>query len=173
MVTGLTGISKVHPTVIESVTLPLLFHALPEHAPGLYDTSSRDKYRSILRSLSELCVQPALFETLVIRITTKLDFLTSSTSTAEEPTTQEARECEVAYAWDLLHCLAGVIDKKVDDKHVDVVKHFDTIVPRLYALCISAAAPKLGGQEPLFRDRRLLTVVGRITERLVWELNAE
>jgi DNA repair/transcription protein MET18/MMS19 len=175
VVKGLNIIAKIHPTIIESTTLPPLFHSLPDHAPDLQDTISRDKYRSILHSLGELCIQPALFETLVVRITTKLDllFISPPTAAVDGQNPEEERECEVAYAWDLLHCLSAVIEKKLEEKHVDVIKHFDTLVPRLYALCVTAAAPRVGDGKPLFRDRRLLGTVGRITERLVWELNSE
>ena len=138
---------------------------------------SREKYRSILDSLSQLCIQPALFETLVIRILTKLDLLSDSTKPSADGDVDmaaaEALECSVAYAWDLLNCLSGVIDVKLEAKHVDVVKHFHQIVPRVSGLAVSAAAPKSADCEPLFRDRRLLSSIGRIIENLTWELSAE
>jgi DNA repair/transcription protein MET18/MMS19 len=64
----------------------------------------REKYRSILASLSELCIQPSLFETLVIRINNKLDLLASTPITAAGAngvSPDEARECTIAYIWDL------------------------------------------------------------------------
>ena len=172
VVKGLTSVSKVNSSVVEETTLPLLFHNLPDHSPSIQDTAARDRYRSILKSLSELCVQPALFETLVIRVTTKLELL-SSTPAEQLPAESiegEYRECEIAYAFDLLHCLSSVIETKVSDKHVDIVKHFDRIIPRLYTLVVGAAGEKEGA---LFRDTRLLGIVGRISEILMWELNAE
>lgn len=147
----------------------------------------------MLSSLGELCISPALFETLVVRILSKLDVLASAqqeSASADQPMTGETevtdRECAIAYAYDLLHCLAGVIDTKLDatPKHVDVLKHFETIVPRLYGLCFAAALtgkPALaivpGSRDenagPLFRDRRLLVLVGKLATRLVYELDAE
>jgi DNA repair/transcription protein MET18/MMS19 len=58
-------------------------------------------------------------------------------------------------------------------KHVDVVKYFDQIVPRLYALAVTAATPRIGDVIPVFRDRRLLSVIARVSETLTWELNTE
>ena len=174
----LTSISKVKSAVVETTTLPLLFHNLPDKAPSVSDMEAREKYRSILGSLSDLCIQPPLFETLVIRITTKLDLLSSATpspsSDGDDPMPEaDARECTIAYAWDLLDCLSGVIDAKIDLKHADVIRFFDQIIPRLNGLAIRAAAPRVGEVEPLFRDWRLLSIIGRISETLMWELSAE
>ena len=85
----------------------------------------------------------------------------------------EARECGVAYAWDLLNCLSGVLETKLEAKHVDLVKYFDQIVPRLFGLAVSATTPRMGDVEPIFRDRRLLALVSRMTETLTWELTVE
>jgi DNA repair/transcription protein MET18/MMS19 len=65
------------------------------------------------------------------------------------------------------------LDSKIKEKHVDVVKYFDKIIPRLYSLVISAAGLKNSGRAPFFQDRRLLSIIGRITETLMWELSAE
>ena len=138
---------------------------------------AREKYHSILDSLSQLCIQPAHFETLVIRLLAKLDLLSNpAQSSADDDidmAAAEALECSVAYAWDLLNCLSGVIEAKLAAKHVDVVKHFHQIVPRLSGFALSAAAPRSGDSELLFRDRRLLSSVGRIIENLTWQLGAE
>ncbi|KAK8849457.1 hypothetical protein IAR55_004790 [Kwoniella newhampshirensis] len=176
VINGLTSISKIHPTTIESITLPLLFHNLPDQAPGVSEATARDKYRSILGSLSELCVQPALFQTLVIRITTKLDLLSSTPSkydTDESMGEADYKECNIAYAWDLLNTLNGVIDAKLQSKHIDVSKYFEQLIPRLFTLVISAAQPKVGDVKPLFSDRRLLSIVARVLETMMWELQPE
>ena len=156
--------------------MPLLFHSLPDRAPQTSDIVGRSKYRTILASLAELCVQQSLFETLVIRINNKLDLLVSTPLTAASSgneTPDEARECTIAYAWDLINTLSTVVDSKLKAKHVDVVKYFDQIVPRLYGLAVTAAAPRVGDVVPIFRDRRLLNVIARVSETLTWELNAE
>lgn len=140
---------------------------MPEQAPAESDFDGRDKYRSILSSLSELCVLPSLFETLVVRITTKLDLLSSAGADVEQ--TPSERETTVAYAWDLLNTLRSVLDQKLAAKHVDVARHYAQIVPRLFGLVVSAALPRADRHIPLFRDHRLLVVVASIAEALFWE----
>ncbi|WWD04098.1 hypothetical protein V865_002163 [Kwoniella europaea PYCC6329] len=180
IIKSLTTISVHHPTIIESLTLPLLFHNLPDSAPPASDHLHREKYRSILSSLNELCVAPALFQTLVIRITTKLDLIsTSSSSTSNEldETMDEAesefdlRECNIAYSWDLLNTLQRVVDKKIKEKHQDLIRYFDQIVPRLFTLIVGASTSR--DDKALFRDRRLIGIVARLVESLVWVLNTE
>ena len=174
VIKGLTTISTSHSALIESVTLPLLFHYLPDSAPPLADITAREKYRSILKSLSELCVLPSLFETLVIRVNSKLDLLASTPlKSGSEESLDDTRECTIAYIYDLINTLSTVIDKKLAEKHTDVIKYFDQIVPRLYGLVVSAAMPRIGDVEPVFRDRRILGVVSRVSETLTWELNTE
>lgn len=121
-------------------------------------------------------MQQSLFETLVIRINNKLELLASTSLTAAasgSETPDEARECAIAYAWDLINTLSTVIESKLKAKHVDVVKYFDQIIPRLYGLAVAAAAPRVGDVIPIFRDRRLLNVIARVSESLTWELNNE
>ncbi|WWC73452.1 uncharacterized protein I206_107422 [Kwoniella pini CBS 10737] len=171
VIKALTTISTHHPTIIESLTLPLLFHNLPDTAPGGEEHIAREKYRSILISLKELCVQTALFQTLVIRITTKLDLLSSPTDKdidMDGESQFDRRECTIAYCWDLLHALQGVIDMKIKQKHGDLVRYFDQLVPRLMTLVISSTS-----NEGVFGDRRLIGLIAKIVESLVWELPSE
>lgn len=161
----------MHADVVQSLTLPILFHALPDEAPAADDSDTRESYRSVLRSLTELCTMPALFETLTVRITTKLDLLSSSDLSGSSGAGPSRRECVVAYAWDLLHTLEDVVNKKIEDKHVDVARHYNAVVPRLASLAIKAAFDE--SSHALFRDRRLLVVIGSITETLFWELTPE
>lgn len=152
----------------------MLFHCLPDSAPPLADTTSREKYRSILKSLSELCILPSLFEALVIRVNSKVDMLaTKPINSQDGESADEVRECTIAYIYDLIHTLSSVIDSKLAAKHVDVIKYYDQIIPRLYGLAISAAIPRIGDIQPFFRDRRLLGVIARISETLTWELGIE
>ncbi len=86
----------------------------------------------------------------------------------------DIRECSVAYAWDLLNCLFGVIDAKLEAKHVDSVKYFDQIVPRLLGLVVNSATTRYKDMEShLFQDRRLVALAGQTTETMTWQLNSE
>ncbi|WVQ75192.1 hypothetical protein IAR50_004803 [Cryptococcus sp. DSM 104548] len=179
VITALTTISKSHAAVIESLTLPLMFHNLPETAPSVDEREAREKYRSILGSLSKLCTQPALWQTMIIRVTNKLDYLASaplqsSTDVSMDGSDgEDARECNIAYAWDLLNALSKVIDAKVKEKHVDVGKYYEELMPKLLGLVIGGAQAKVGGGNALFKDRRLVEIVGKIGERLMWDLSPE
>lgn len=165
---GLKTIAGVHPDGVEGVTLPLLFHTLPEAAPAQDDVDGRDAYRSILAALTDLCTLPALFETLVVRVSTKLDLLSSTAASAHS----HAREPTVAYAWDLLNTLQKVINIKLEAKHVDLPKYYSQVMPRLFGMAAAAAAPRDDTVIPLFRDRRLISIVAVIGEALFWELSA-
>jgi len=65
-------------------TLSLLFIALPDDAPSRDSPAEISKYRRVLHLLTKLCIQPTLFETLVIRLFAKLDILFSRASDAED-----------------------------------------------------------------------------------------
>lgn len=158
---GLKSIAASNPTIVQNSTLPLLFHALPDSAPAADDSAAREAYRRVLKALTELCAAPALFQTLVVRITTKLDLLSTAAGDAE---------CTAAYAWDLLHAVRVVLDAKLGDKHVDVPKYYAEIVPRFTQLAVVAAQ---SADRPLFRDVRLLRSTADITELLFWEQSAE
>lgn len=157
---GLKSIAASNPTIVQNSTLPLLFPALPDSAPSADDSAAREAYRRVLKALTELCAAPALFQTLVVRITTKLDLLSTAAGDAE---------CMAAYAWDLLHAVRVVLDAKLGDKHVDVPKYYTEIVPRFTQLAVAAAQ----ADRPLFRDVRLLRSIADITELLFWEQSAE
>lgn len=159
----------MQPSIIETSTLPLLFHSLPETAPSIDQTKQRSAYRAILAAIRDLCVSPSLFETLVIRIPNKLE------SVSAAPTTSGAEagdqfECDVAYAHDLVSCLDDTVKRKIKDKHVDVTKHYDSIVPKLWRMAVTAAMAK--GEGRMWRDRRLLGLLARLTDRLTWALDA-
>ncbi|EAL20722.1 hypothetical protein CNBE0870 [Cryptococcus deneoformans B-3501A] len=179
VIQALITISKSHPTVIESLTLPLLFHNLPSSAPSVEDFTARERYRSILGSLGRLCIQPALWGTMIVRVTSRLDVLVSATPENSEGADVEmddidARECNIAYAWDLLNSLLTVIEAKVKQKHMDVGKYYEELMPRLLGLVVRASQQKVGGSgEPLFKDRRLVAIVSKIEEKMIWELGAE
>lgn len=169
--TGLKAIAKSNPNIVQSSTLPLLFLALPDSAPAANDSKTREDYRNVLKSLTELCVSPALFQTLVVRITTKLDMLSSqpdTTAASEEGPSRH--ECNTAYAWDLLHAVKSILSEKLDRKHVDVPKYYSEIVPRFFQLVVIASQ---NPDHSLFRDPRLITAVADVTETLFWEQSPE
>lgn len=79
----------------------------------------------------------------------------------------------MSYAYDLLNSLHGVCGSKIEAKHPDMNKHFDTILSRLIRLAVDAAPARIGSVRPIWGDQRLLTLLGRVIQRLTWELPEE
>ena len=180
-VDALISISRLYADIVESTTLSLLFHNSPDRAPPVSDAAERDQYRRILTSLVKLCTLPSFFETLLIRVIAKLELLSSATfgssGDADVPMNGEEqvnpRECNIAYAYELLDSLVHVINAKLASKHTDVTKYFDKIIPHLHGLVVAAAVPRIGYVQPLFLDRRLLAIISDLTETLMWDLSVE
>lgn len=140
----------------------MLFSSLPDEAPTRDAAARRASYWRAISALSTLCVQPQLFEILVIRLTSKLDILCaiSSTRTIDQEST-------AAYAHAILTGLANTLDAKVFSKDVDVPKYADKLLPHMFRLYLDAA---LASSEvvAVAADPRLLQVGARII-RLVIE----
>jgi DNA repair/transcription protein MET18/MMS19 len=133
----LSSISAINPRHVEEQTLPLLFSLLPDKAPSRIAAGDRAKYWRILSALSRLCVQQELFETLVIRLSTKLDLI------CVPGTSLEGRDSDfeptAAYAHAILTTLANTLRTKVDLQHTDIPKYMDRLVSRLFNLFIYSA----------------------------------
>jgi len=151
----LTTISTIAPHHVSETTLPLLFASLPDHPPGRADATARDRYWSTLTSLTQLCTQPALFETLVVRLSTKLELLCTPASEVTDV------EPAAAYAHALLTTLANVLEKKVERGDVDVPKYIDRLVPRVCNLFFYAALAD-DKKNLVMTDSRLVSVASRI-----------
>ncbi|KAG5652051.1 hypothetical protein H0H81_006471 [Sphagnurus paluster] len=137
----LTAVSKTAPRHVQEQTLPMLFNSLPDRAPPRNASSERMKFWRILLALKALCVHPELFETLVIRLTTKIDLICLPTS----PPAIDDLEPDAAYAHSLLKTIADALTAKVDAGHHDVAKYIERLVPSLYNLFIFAALQDLPG----------------------------
>jgi DNA repair/transcription protein MET18/MMS19 len=146
----LTTISQLTARHVQEQTLPLLFAALPDTAPERDAVEDRAKYWRALLALSTLCVHPELFETLVVRLTTKLDLVYASATGKEDV------EPDAAYAHSLLKTLADTLQRKVDAAHPDVTKYLERLVPRIFNLFIHSALQP--GQDWLASDTRLISI---------------
>ncbi len=128
----LITIAKGNSKIVEESTLPMLFSSLPDSAPARDAVSERLKYWQILRWLEKLCTTPPLFETLVVRLTTKLDLICSPGALGGVK--DEDRDPIAAYAYCILATLVAVLQTKEDRKHSDIPKYIDRFVPKLYNL---------------------------------------
>ena len=135
-----------------------MFIALPDEAPPRDSPIEISKYRRVLQLLARLCIQPTLFETLVIRLSAKLDILFSRACNTEDT------EPIAAYAHSLLQTLSRVLAAKVKENHVDIPKYLELLVIHLYNLFISSA---LKNPDGIATDERLLVVAGKVVSFVV------
>ena len=149
---------------------------LPDQAPSGDAQSRRMEYWRALCALGKLCVQPILFETLVIRLTAKLELL-SSLSVSEEilpggKPTGEEYERSAAYAHALLLTLSNALSAKVTKAQPDpdIPKYVDQLLPHLFRLFLGAAVTS---ERRIFGDQRLLHVGARIVKFVVEALSVE
>ncbi|KAF9069802.1 ARM repeat-containing protein [Rhodocollybia butyracea] len=170
----LVTISQKASHLIKEQTLPLLFGMLPDDAPAREAVSERARVWRILSSLNTLCRQPELFETMVIRLTTKLDLLClpSSVSKAASLDNQN-REPRAAYAHSILTTLYQTLLGKVDEAHTDVAKYVESLLPRLFNLFIYSALVSNEENELIATDSRLITVAGQIIATVVQNVAAQ
>ncbi|KAF9221464.1 ARM repeat-containing protein [Gyrodon lividus] len=176
----LSSIATTAPHHLVTQTLPPLFAALPDCPPPRDALSERAAYWRALCALSTLCVQPTLFETLVVRLTAKLDLLclpspsvsaaqgVSSTALAEI----EEAESTAAYAHAILAALANTLSTKVfkPEPDPDVPKYVDRLLPHLFRLFLAAA---ITSGQCVLSGARLLHVGARIVTLVVQTLSIE
>jgi len=117
----------------------------------------------VLQLLARLCIQPTLFETLVIRLSAKLDILFSRGDDAEDT------EPVAAYAHSLLQTLSRVLAVKVKANHVDIPKYLDLLIVPLYNLFVSSALKRPDG---IATNERLLVAAGKVISLVVQVLPA-
>lgn len=117
-----------------------MFSSLPDSSPPRDAISERIKIHSVLNALETLCVHAQLFETLVVRLTTKLDLIcVPSLSTTLPPIPDEEVEVQAAYAHWILTTLVKTLQKKVDRSDLDVAKYIERLVPSIFNLFIFVA----------------------------------
>ncbi|KAL1941257.1 hypothetical protein VTO73DRAFT_7469 [Trametes versicolor] len=166
----LCTVSSFAPSHVSSNTLPLLFTALPDRAPMREAEADRVRCWRTLAYLKKLCTHPELFETLVVRLSTKLDLLCIPSASSDEQSGTDL-EPSAAYAHSILKTLADVLSAKIDLGHADVVKYIDRLVPRLYNLFIYSAL--LAEEKPMpATEPRLLAVSAQIITLVTQTLNA-
>ncbi|KAF8889317.1 ARM repeat-containing protein [Infundibulicybe gibba] len=156
------------PRHVEEQTLPLLFSALSDVAPEREANIERNKSWRILAALEKLCLQSELFETFIIRLTTKLDLL----GVPAGERSPDAHEPAAAYAHAILKTISQTLSAKVNAGHPDVTKYVDRLLPRLYNLFIYSALDS-GERELIATNPRLIAVAGEIITLVVQSVPAQ
>ncbi|KIJ55124.1 hypothetical protein M422DRAFT_23773 [Sphaerobolus stellatus SS14] len=154
----LSVVSLFAPIHVESTTLPLLFSSLPDAAPSRDALTETAQYRRILANLTFLCTSPPLFETLVIRLSTKLDLI--SAAPASDP------ETNAAYGHSILLSLSKVLATKMNDGHKDVPKYLDRLVPHLYEMFIGASVWNEIG-EGIANHPKVVHIASKVVQQIV------
>lgn len=159
----LTCISAATPKYVQELTLPILFRSLPDDAPGRTAEKERVRTWQVLAALKTLCLQQALFETLVIRLLAKLDLVCLATDAQD-------REARAAYTHSMLHTLFVALDVKAKRGDADVAKYAERLLPQLFNLFIGAALEVEGSAAT---EPRLIGVAARITTLVVQTVSEE
>jgi len=152
------------PRIIAEQTLPLLFASLPDSAPRREAVADRERCWQTLSVLRKLCIQQALFESMVVRLMTKLDLLCF-------PSGDVGSDLEPfqAYAHMILKTLEQTLETKVEAKHSDIAKYIDSLVPRIFNIFVASALSS-DKRKMIASDPRLLRVSGGIITLVVQSL---
>jgi DNA repair/transcription protein MET18/MMS19 len=160
----LIQISNNNAEIIVESTLPLLFNVLPDKAPSRDAHAERAKCWNTLHRLSRLCVSAPLFETLVIRLTTKLELACDVSYYGSDI------EAMAAYAHAILKTMGNTLETKISAKHLDVAKYVDRLLPQLYSLFIYLGMQQ---NECATFDERMLSAVAQVITSIVGTLSSE
>ena len=126
----LNTITGVSPTPVEEVALPVMVKQLPDQPPTKEDTKAQARITSALAALRTVCVNPVLFEKLVIRLSTKIDLVAMAEGTGDMAS---------AYIRMMLSTISGLLTEKLEKGHADVAKYVEGLVPTLYYLFLRKA----------------------------------
>lgn len=148
---------------LQDHTLPLLLSQLPDVAPGISAHDDRNKIHQVLHALSVLCVQPGLLGPLITPMLEKAEHLCSSSthSATVAESDSDYHECQVAYAFSLLHSIYKSLKGKLTFKHVDFDEHFEAIVPRLFRMISQGLE---NGDSGIAKDVRFISEAAALIE---------
>jgi DNA repair/transcription protein MET18/MMS19 len=147
-------------SVMKTRTLPLLFAALPDHAPAPANREGRTLYKRSLMILSSVCSRPALFESFMIRVFARLETtLLRASSTVDHPNQASSIvEHNAAYAHALLSAFYSALTSKKDNIRPEIWMHGERVITHLCDIFLARR------EEPpqLMTDERLLQSASQI-----------
>lgn len=162
---GLVVIAGMHPRIIESTTLPILFTMLPSLAPPPVSPES-EAYRRSLASLAALSLHPNLFEILSLRLLARLESVCAAAFT--DPGEQSANSL---YTHHLLATLRAVLVQKAARGDEDIQKYVEKLVPRLFGIFVMPTVSSMDTGEVAL-DSRLLADAGEVITIIVQKVDA-
>ncbi|CAB4400794.1 unnamed protein product [Rhizophagus irregularis] len=162
---SLANIAKYKSNIVLEVTLPVFLDILPydkdemkiDNIHGM--NLKKANYVKTLDALSELAIEPILFEAYVPQILNKLDFASA--------------EIDLEYSESLLQSLHNLLLKKTH--HSDISRYVDIIIPHLLTKSIG---PSLYGNsdientiQSVFFDKKVIKIVAGIISVITKNLN--
>ena len=128
----------------------------------------RLQYWRTLSALSKLCIQPELFETMVVRLLTKLDLICVPKGTIMVADSEP--ELAAAYAHSILMAFVIALETKVKLKHPDIPKYIDRLVSPLFNIFVYSS---IGPQNMVATNSRVINAAGKIITLVVRTLPAQ
>ncbi|RMD40313.1 hypothetical protein DV735_g4795, partial [Chaetothyriales sp. CBS 134920] len=142
---ALAEISKFKPRLIADITFPAFTARLPDSE----DDAKSSDYQSVLEALSEISIERELVETLMRRLSSKLDLLFRSSSSGPFP-----------YTCAILGTVHHVLNRAVETQGVHLDAYFDSIVVKLSQRAADSSDGPLA-------DSRVLDLLGRVSNLIV------
>ncbi|RIA93901.1 Dos2-interacting transcription regulator of RNA-Pol-II-domain-containing protein [Glomus cerebriforme] len=166
----LANIAKCKSEIVLEVTLPVFLDNLPCNEDemkidNIHGTNlMKANFVKTLDALSELAIEPILFEAYVPQILKKLDFASSNFSTAG---------IDLEYSESLLHSLHSLLLKKTN--HSDISRYVDTLVPHLLTKSIGPSLydkPEVNNTiQSVFCEEKIIKIVAGIISVITKNLN--
>ncbi|KAL0953388.1 hypothetical protein HGRIS_004627 [Hohenbuehelia grisea] len=153
----LTKVTTDYLQVLKAHALPSMFAALPDQAPAYDAVVEREKMWQILSALRTLCLPAELFETFVIRLTTKLEI---ACFPVNQPDAHVTSDCRIAYGFSILKTLSMAMTAKAEDGYSDVPKYIEHLIPNIYNWFLYSAFSS--DHSDIVTAPRLLEVAGEI-----------
>ncbi|KAL1925687.1 uncharacterized protein VTP21DRAFT_570 [Calcarisporiella thermophila] len=143
---ALSQLAQLKPEIILDVAMPTLISGLPDTADEA--AGNQDSYTDILKAISELAIDPILFDATAPQLLRKLNGAGDS--------------FDASYPCALLDCLLSLLLTKSLKKHTDIGRFINIFVPHLIALCVKPTIQQEESAASAMTDKDVLNRVARI-----------
>ncbi|CAH1762414.1 11976_t:CDS:10 [Entrophospora sp. SA101] len=162
----LSDISKYKSNLILEITLPIILDKLPNNENDLITNNIHydDKlYIRLLKALSELSIQPILFENYLPNILKTINNLDVDPISSIEIVND--------YLESLLNSLLMVLTKKTQLNYKESINYHEIIIKNLLLKCIQPTLSSEEKHENLYFNLNIIKIIGDILSLLIRNLN--
>nr|CAG8536573.1 15089_t:CDS:10 [Entrophospora candida] len=162
----LSDISKYKSNLILEITLPIILDKLPNNENDLITNNIHydDKlYIRLLKALSELSIQPILFENYLPNILKTINNLDVDPISSIEIVND--------YLESLLNSLLMVLTKKTQLNYKESINYHEIIIKNLLLKCIQPTLSSEEKHENLYFNLSIIKIIGDILSLLIRNLN--